>query len=103
MKGKILLIALLAVLFTTVVYAAEYDGYIFKTTQELPALFGFYSSAVEPLNAIPNVYVADTIEDIYRFTDTRYIEYIEPNYTANLFGKPNDTYYSYQWMMVLHF
>ncbi|MBE6689149.1 MAG: hypothetical protein E7588_07740 [Ruminococcaceae bacterium] len=100
MKSKILVIALMSLLFITAVFAQEYDGYIFKTTEEIPILFGI-SSSVEPLEAIPNVYCAKSIEDIYKFADAQYIEYIEPNYTARLFGKPNDTYYSYQWMPAL--
>lgn len=97
MKARIFTAVLLLLLITTTVSAAEYDGYIFKTNCEIPMLFSS-SSNVKPLSALPNVYTANNIDDIYDFVDPSYIEYIEPNYIAELFSAPNDTYYSYQWM-----
>ncbi len=98
MNAKIVFFISLLLFFAPSALAQEYDGYIFKTTQELPALLSGDSS-VEALDFGENLYTARSIDEIYDFAPEEYIKYIEPNYVAELFEAPNDTYYGLQWSL----
>ena len=98
MKAKMLFFIAIALLLTTASIAMEFDGYIFKTTQETAMLLS-EDSSVTPLDFGTNLFTAESEDDIYSFIDKQYIEYVEPNYIAELSEVPNDTYYTTQWYL----
>ncbi|MCD8157394.1 MAG: S8 family serine peptidase [Clostridiales bacterium] len=93
--GILLLITGIAV--NTAVLSAEetevVESYIVKYKADAVHLF---SADETPIEFTENLYVVDA-ENIDSLIGNSNIEYIEPNYEAELFGCPDDEYYDEQW------
>lgn len=75
---------------------AEYNGYIVKLRDRVSLFSNGETAGRERQNFI----TVDSPDDIPDYIDDDEIEYIEPNYTVELFANPNDAYYeAYQWNM----
>lgn len=96
MKIRIIVVLCLSFLLSLTAAAGEYDGYIFKTTEPIPLLLSGDGSITSAAFA-ENLYTADSEEEIYSFVDPSLIEYVEPNYIAELYETTTDTYYNNQW------
>lgn len=85
--------------------ADEYDGYIVKLKASAPsyAVSSFEDNEVglQEIQYLEDCYTADSVTEIENAVDTKYIEYIEPNYKRKMLDyeadsetEPNDYYYT---------
>ncbi|MBQ7901660.1 MAG: S8 family serine peptidase [Clostridia bacterium] len=85
---------------------AEYDGYIVKFRQSEVSFFGDGVSVAdcddnfEEVVAQWNLYTTDDIQNVQEYIEAGLVEYVEPDYVAQLFGNyvftPTDHYYYVQ-------
>lgn len=91
-----------AIMFAAVmlfsVSSAYADGYLFKLKDNIAVSYSLDNSVKAiPLTDDNIIYSADSIDDIYNFTDSDNIETIFENVKVELFDMPNDPYYPSQW------
>lgn len=96
-KIKIILFSLVPIYACFLSSAAFAEGYLVTLKEDVVVPYSLESD-IERVNISNEImYRADSVEDIYNFTDSDNILSIIRDFDVELFDAPNDTYYANQW------